>query len=253
MRWLMNLVRITDWLVALGLLVLLTAGIYSIWLDFLHKPSLIMDLATLIICSLLAGLAGKGILYLLRRKLDLAEPYEYWRADIALYYSQWGNSIISPCLVWIIYILCVLCFLPIFYSLLPKILFWILLSLLASFGIFCLSQIRYGLIQKQIQTTYFPRTQAFIDFYLLVIQGEWNADIEQAFQKIDPASTDAIIAQQIRASLTGSAQPPKTITYDYIDTGHGPGFEATPENIAAKRQADFDSFDASLKTPEHLG
>lgn len=253
MRFLiLNLVLIIDLLVMAGVLVLLGAGIYSLWLDFLYRPSLIIELASLVGCSVLAWLTGSGVLHLIRRKLELAPAYEYWQAETALYYTQWGNATINPCLNWIVYIVCVLCFLPIYYSILPKTIFWILISILASLGIFCLSQIRFGLIQKQIQAHYLPRTQAFIDFYLASAQGEWTEELDQLFAKIDSSSIDYQVARQIRARIKHEPVESK-IFYDFIDIGYGPGFDATPENIAAKREADFDSFDSSLKTPEHLG
>jgi hypothetical protein len=249
----LNLVRVADLLVALGLLVVFSAGIYSLWLDFLHRPFLLVDLATLVICSLLIWWAGKGILYLIQRKLDFAAPYEYWQAETALYSNQWGSAVINPCLSWMIHILCALCFLPIFYKILPGIIFWILLGILVSISLFCLSQFRFGLIQRQIHTHYLPRTQAFIDFYLASMQGEWSDNMDSLFAKIDSSSTDFLVAKQIRAQIKHEPREAVTIRYDYIDIGYGPGFEATPENVAAHREASFDSFDAGLKTPEHLG
>lgn len=249
----LNLIRAADVLVALGLLAVFAAGIYSFWLDFLHRPSLLADLATLILCLLLIRLSGKGILHLIQRKLDFATPYQYWQAEAALHHTQWGTATMNPCLSWMIYILCVMVFLPIFYNIIPVILFWILLIVLVSISVFCLLQFRHGLIQRQIQIHYLPRTQAFIDFYLASIHGEWSDEVDRLFAAIDLNSTDFLVAKQIRAVIKNESQAPVIIQYDYIDIGYGAGFEATPENIIAARNAQFDAYDASLKTPEHLG
>lgn len=244
--------RTVDLLLLLGLLGLLSAGIYSFWLDFLHKPSLLYGLLSLILTSSIAWLAGKGLNNLIQRKLDL-EPNTIWQPQTAIMYSQVGETLIYPCFKSMAYLLPVYCLLPIFYVVLNNIIFWVLVSLLIAITMFCLYQIKNeGLIYKNWQKTYYPRTSNFIDFYLS-IQGEWTDKQEKLFQKIDPSSTDFIVAQQIRAAYIDENKNMIVIGYDYVDTSYGPGFDATPENLAAARQAMFDSLDAMSKTPEHLG
>lgn len=249
---LLGLIRIIDALMALAVLTLFSAGVYSIWLEFLNKPYLIVELINLVGFSLLAWLIGRGLNYLIQRKVDLSPPYEYWQPETALYSSQWGSPTINPGLTWLMYLLAIACFLPIFYSLLPDILFWVLLFVLSAIGLFCLAHCRVGLIHREIHTNYLPRTQAFIDFYLASIKGGWSEEMEQLFAKIDSASTDYQVAKQLRALLKREPQQ-AVIQYDYIDIGYGPGFDATPENILARREASFEDYDARLKTPEHLG
>lgn len=252
--FLLCVIRTTDFLILAAVLALIAAGIYSIWLDVLNKPSIVFDIASLILCSLLAWLTGNGVNRLIQRKLHFSPPYQHWQVETRLYHSEYGDSKATPCLTWMVYVLSIVCFLPIFYSLLPAIIFWILIVILVSISVFCLSQFRYGLIQKNIQATYFPLTQPFIDFYSALADYEWTDDAEQLFRKIDPSSTDAIVAEQIRASLLqDETQPIKKIYYNYIDIGYGPGFDATPENIAAAEQSNLDFFNRRLKTHEHLG
>lgn len=250
--FILGVIRITDLLVALGLLILLGAGIYSIWLDFLNKPSFIYKGLTLLLAVFLSWLAGKGLNKLIQRKLDLDPPQEYWRAETFIHYKQYGNSVLAPPAVAMVYLLPIFCLLPIFYSILYTAVFWILMLILLAISVFCFSHFKYGLVQKQVQATYYPRTQAFVDFYLKSSKGEWNEEQEQLFQKIDSSSNDFKVAQQIRA-LAKEGRQINYIYYDYIDIGYGPGFDATPENIAAKDHANFDSIDAMLKTLEHLG
>lgn len=247
-----SIIRITDLSIALGVLILLSAGIYSIWLDFFSKPSLFYKSLGLAVITLLAWLAGKGLHKLIQRKLEFTPLQEYWETETSLHYKQYGNTALTPLAVAMTYLLPIFCLLPIFYSVLYPGIFWILILILLAISAFCFSHFKYGLVQKQIQATYYPRTQAFIDFYLASIKGEWNEEQEQLFKKIDTSSTDFILAQQIRALIRDGTRINR-IYYDYIDIGCGPGFNATPENIAAKDQAHFDSFDAMLKTHEHLG
>lgn len=247
-----GVIHTTDLLITLGVLVLLSTGIYSIWLDFLSSPSFFYKSLTLILLIFLISLSGKGLNRLIQRKLDLDPPEEYWRGETSLHYKQYGSSVLAPPVVTMIYLLPIFCLLPILYSLLYPFIFWMLVLIVVAITAFCFSHLRYGLIKKHVQATYYPRTQAFIDFYLALDKGEWSEQLEQLFLQIDSMSSDFIVAQQIRA-LVKDGERINHIRYDYIDISYGANFEATPENIAARDNASFDSFDAMLKTPEHLG
>lgn len=253
MRFLISgVIHTTDLLIALGVLVLLSAGIYSIWLDFLSSPSLFYKSLTLIFVIFLISLSGDGLNKLIQRKLDLDPPEEYWQEETSLHYKQYGNSVLAPPVVAMIYLIPIFCFLPILYSLLYPFIFWILILILVAVTTFCFSHFKYGLIQKRVRATYYPRTQAFIDFYLALNNGEWDEQQEQLFLRIGAMSNDFIVAQQIRA-LIKDGERINHIHYEFVDVSCGPNFEATPENIAARDDASFESFDAMLKTHEHLG
>lgn len=250
--FILSVIRITDLLIALGVLILLSAGIYSIWLDFLSTPSLFYKSVGLAALTLLAWLSGKGLHKLIQHKLDLHPSQEYWQAKTSLHYKQYGNATLAPVAIAMIYLLPIFCLLPIFYTILYQVIFWILILVLVAISAFCFSHFKYGLVQKHMHATYYPRTQLFIDFYLKSHSGEWDGEREQLFQKIDSNSTDFIVAQQIRA-LMKDGKHINRIPYDYIDIACSPGFDATPENIAAKDQVHIDSFDAMLQTREYLG
>lgn len=232
-------------IVIVGTLAIFALGLHSAWQDlFDEHPSFFLGFWAFAGLTLIGFLIGLMFLQFIKRKTSETDYKHYWDPETATSFRQSGAAYPSIRLAVGLFLLAYICILPLYAYLLPDQWFRIAAAILLVACLLCFVWKPSELVERSWDQTFYPRTQEFMDFYMAVLnEGVSSREAKACFQKINESSIDYLVAKRILAHSSGI----------YVSTSHGPGFDATPENLLAKSKADTAAFEASLKTHEYLG